>query len=191
MVLGVALVVVCLTTLAHGFTLPAFRNRPLRALSMSHDQDEYVTIEVVARSNFISEESSRTEDVTFIGYQSLYDEVKENQMQRALVESPLMKVFGILFNPTTLLIAMYLSGIAWSKVLWLQRFLSIFGKGALKSKEVTEPAKDLPYQIFECESCRMEMRPARGRAEAIFGRPRFRCPKYAFFLSPLSSSSLQ
>ena len=176
MMQGLTFVLISLASLADGFMLPAPRLRSLSALSMSNDQDEYVTIQVVARSNFLSEES-RTEDVTFIGYQSLYDEVKENQMQRALVESPLMKVFGILFNPTTLLIAMYLSGIAWSKVLWLQRFLSIFGKGALKSKETTEPVKELPYQIFECESCRMEMRPARGRAEVIFGRPRFRCPK--------------
>ena len=37
--------------------------------------------------------------------------------------------------------------------------------------------KELPYQTFECEVCRMEMRPARGRAEAIFGRSRFRCSR--------------
>ena len=179
MVGRIALLVITLGLLSEALLLPSLRggiHRRIRAIGMTSEQDEYVTVEVVAKSNFISEES-RSDEVTYIGYQSLYDEVKENQMQRALVENPIMKVFGLLFNPTTLLFAMYFSGIAWSKVLWLQRFLSIFGKGALKSKETTEPVKELPYQIFECESCRMEMRPARGRAEAIFGRPRFRCPK--------------
>ena len=39
------------------------------------------------------------------------------------------------------------------------------------------PVEELPFQVFECEKCKMELRPARGRAEAIFGRERFRCSR--------------
>jgi hypothetical protein len=144
--------------------------------STESSESEYVTVEVQTRSVLVESSSKKSEEVAFIGYQSLYEEVQENRMQRALVENPVLKVLGLLFNPTTLLFAMYFSGIAWSKVLWLQKLLSIFGKGSLKDAG-TEPVKELPYQIFECESCKMELRPARGRAEAIFGKPRFRCSK--------------
>jgi hypothetical protein len=39
------------------------------------------------------------------------------------------------------------------------------------------PEEDLPFQTFECEVCKLEMRPARGRSEAIFGRARFSCSR--------------
>ena len=42
---------------------------------------------------------------------------------------------------------------------------------------VDVPEEDLPFQTFECEVCKLEMRPARGRSEAIFGRPRFSCSR--------------
>jgi rubredoxin len=75
-------------------------------------------------------------------------------------------------------IAVYLSSIGWSKVLWLQKLLSIFGKGTLaKKKDGTPVVEELPFQTFECEVCQMEMRPARGRAQAIFGKERFRCSR--------------
>lgn len=81
---------------------------------------------------------------------------------------------------------------AWSKVSWLQKFLFIFGKGELGGKKKNNGAigssssssstavsdvEDTPYQIFECEKCRMELRPAKGRAQFIFGRDRFRCSR--------------
>jgi predicted SprT family Zn-dependent metalloprotease len=160
--------------------------KPLQRRHLLHSQeDEYITVEVVTTSTStgssreaknVESKNMKYKDTTFVGY-SLYEEVKEKQMQRALVENPIWKVFGILFNPTTLLFALYFSGIAWNKVLWLQNILRIFGKGELTKTKDVEPVKELPFQTFECEGCRMEMKPARGRAEAIFGRPRFRCSK--------------
>ena len=38
-------------------------------------------------------------------------------------------------------------------------------------------AEDLPFQTFECEKCQMQMKPAKGRAEVIFGKARFRCSR--------------
>ena len=37
--------------------------------------------------------------------------------------------------------------------------------------------EDLPFQTFECEKCQMQMKPAKGRAEVIFGKARFRCSR--------------
>lgn len=175
MIWGGLLLVLCTT---NAFNVPKFfRSRPQLALKNSQEE-EYVTVEITAVKAQPAE-TKQYKDVTFVGYQSLYEEVKEKQMQRALVQNPIFKLLGILLNPSVLLFAFYFSGIAWSKVLWMQKILKLFGRGTLvKPKDGTEPAvEELPYQIFECEVCRMEMRPARGRADAIFGRPRFRCSK--------------
>lgn len=94
-----------------------------------------------------------------------------------------MNVIGILFNPLTLVLALYFSSVAWSNVVWFQQILKLFGKGKLvenknsKDKTQSPSVEDLPFQTFECQKCGMELRPARGRAEKIFGRERFRCSK--------------
>jgi hypothetical protein len=51
------------------------------------------------------------------------------------MENPLLRVFGILFNPTSMLVALYLSSIGWSKVMWLQRIFSLFGRGVLAKRK--------------------------------------------------------
>eukprot|EP01041_Mallomonas_annulata_P001370 gene1370-2643_t len=137
-----------------------------------------VVIEVTSKSK-VQKKSLKAE-----GKQSVYDSVYEEQVEdqkniiEKAIDSPFSKVLEICFNPTTLLLALYVSSVGWSKVLWFQRILKIFGKGALASGDgKVETVEDLPFQIFECEKCQMEMRPARGRAETIFGRERFRCPR--------------
>ena len=35
----------------------------------------------------------------------------------------------------------------------------------------------MPFQVFECERCGMQLRPARGRAEKIFANERFKCAR--------------
>ena len=52
-----------------------------------------------------------------------------------VMENPLLRVFGILFNPTSMLVALYLSSIGWSKVMWLQRIFNIFGRGVLAKRK--------------------------------------------------------
>jgi len=112
----------------------------------------------------------------------VYKEVKEDKVAKVM-DSSVLKVFEVLFNPLSLCIALYASSVGWSQVLWIQKLLKVFGKGSLangkagSSKEAPNPEADLPYQIFECERCGMELRPARGRAETIFARERFRCSR--------------
>ena len=123
----------------------------------------------------------RNDDAQIVGAYNVYKEEKENKVMDAISSTPVMNVFGILFNPTSLLLVLYFSSIGWSQVLWLQKFLSLFGRGTLAKKPgekgYTPPVEELPFQTYECEKCKMEMRPARGRADAIFGRERFRCSR--------------
>ena len=95
-----------------------------------------------------------------MSYSSTYKENKEDKVLDVL-DSPVLKLFGVLLNPTTLLLALYFSSIGWSQVLWLQKILNVFGKGSLVKKEdgTTESAaaaalKALPFQTFECEVIR-------------------------------------
>jgi hypothetical protein len=90
-------------------------------------------------------------------YTTTYKENKEDKVSDAL-DSPVLKFFGVLLNPTTLLLALYFSSIGWSQVLWLQKILNVFGKGALVKKEdgtiesaAAAALKALPFQTFECE----------------------------------------
>ena len=95
-----------------------------------------------------------------MSYSSTYKENKEDKVMDAL-DSPVLKFFGVLLNPTTLLLALYFSSIGWSQVLWLQKILNVFGKGALVKKEdgteesaAAAALKALPFQTFECEVSR-------------------------------------
>ena len=107
----------------------------------------------------------------------IYQEPKKNIANIAL-EGPLMRLFQICFNPVWFLAAMYCTTIAWSQVLWLQKILQLFGRGTLSKKDGQEetPA-DAAFQVFECEKCGLQLRPAKGRASAIFSRERFSCTR--------------
>jgi hypothetical protein len=150
------------------------------------DNAQNVVIEVVARkvldrSELLGKEGGHSTEYVGVvaAYDSVYEEEKEDKMIE-IVDSPALKVLSVLLNPSTMVLALYLSSVGWSKVLWVQKFFKIFGKGTLVKREGEAAAKDetdLPFQTFECEKCKMEMRPARGRAEAIFGRARFRCSR--------------
>jgi len=144
-----------------------------------------------SNSQQTTERTSESKPVTIVALNSVYKERKEDVVDKVM-DSPLSAIFTILFNPVTMVLALYFWSMAWSKVSWLQKFLFIFGKGELGGKKnsggggggassgtvaATEDSEDNSYQIFECEKCRMEMRPARGRAQFIFGRERFRCSR--------------
>lgn len=82
-------------------------------------------------------------------------------------------------NPMQLLGGLYvvfLAGMLASGVLYKAKQLVRFVKGV----------KEEPPQLYECEFCRLEMRPARGRETQILSRRGFRCaqcgaPGSAFF----------
>ena len=142
-------------------------------------EEKDIVIEIVAKKR--TEINDKQIDIVGGAYNTVYRERKEEVVEKVL-DSPISAVFGILFNPTTMVLALYFSSIAWTKVKWINNLLKMFGvkgnvnedKNAVKG---TKPADDLPFQIFECSKCQMEMRPAKGRAEVIFGRERFRCSR--------------
>ena len=64
---------------------------------------------------------------------------------------------------------------------FLPKILRLFGGGSASSAGSAALTQQqlvaLPYQIFECQVCGMQMRPAKGRADKIFGRDSFRCTR--------------
>ena len=154
-------------------------------MGLSRSPGEEVVIEIVAKGSMkgaegLDRSQERSECVGVVAaYDEVYEEEKEDRMFQ-LVESPALKVLSVLLNPSTMVLVLYLTSVGWSKVQWLQKFFKIFGKGTLVKKPGEagdQDVEELPFQTFECEVCKMEMRPARGRADAIFGRPRFRCSR--------------
>ena len=55
-----------------------------------------------------------------MAFDTVYKEYKEDKVAK-VIDSPVLKVFGLLFNPSTMVLILYLSSIGWSKVMWLQR----------------------------------------------------------------------
>jgi len=151
---------------------------------VSHSEKPAVFVVKLRGSQRQTTESltSRDEEVKVVGAYNVYKEQETNEkVVNTLTENPAFKMMGFVFNPTTLLLVTYFASIGWSQVLWLQKFLKLFGRGTLSKAKGDEgyvtPVEELPFQIFECEKCGMEMRPARGRADAIFARERFRCSR--------------
>ena len=115
--------------------------------------DKPVILEVICKQSATATKTKARST----SYTSTYKENKEDKVSDVL-DSPVLKFFGVLLNPTTLLLALYFSSIGWSQVLWLQKILNVFGKGAIVMKEdgTVESAaaaalKALPFQTFECE----------------------------------------
>jgi len=117
-------------------------------------------------------------DTNIIAYESVYDDKPEGRVSLAL-KGPVSNMIAIVLNPMSMVFALYLSSIAWSKATFTQKILAIFGRGSLVRRSKKEQAilDSKPYQVFECDKCKMELRPAKGRAEIIFGRERFRCAR--------------
>lgn len=90
-------------------------------------------------------------------------------------DSAVSKVSNVVFNPLALVITTYILILGFNK---LKEFLSFSRRIAgLQLKESATAATELPHQVFECEQCGMQMRPAKGRSEKIFGRKKFRCAR--------------
>eukprot|EP00600_Ochromonadales_sp_CCMP1393_P008002 CAMPEP_0174971066 /NCGR_PEP_ID=MMETSP0004_2-20121128/9770_1 /TAXON_ID=420556 /ORGANISM="Ochromonas sp., Strain CCMP1393" /LENGTH=225 /DNA_ID=CAMNT_0016220943 /DNA_START=47 /DNA_END=724 /DNA_ORIENTATION=+ len=120
-----------------------------------------------------------SEDQRIVAYDALYEEETEDRVSIAL-DSPVAKILDIVTNPVALVVFLYFSILTGSKItnFW-NKVLTAIGWRE-KSDEpvaVVEKMEELPYQVFECEVCEMNMRPAKGRAEKIFSRERFRCSR--------------
>ncbi len=126
-------------------------------------------------------------------FDSVYREHKVDSIAQ-IVDNPVLKVFTGLLNPATMMIAIYLSSFGWAslfKIRWIQRLFGRFrgdkGNTTNVKSSTSNTGKnnsngdddddDTPLQTYECDVCKLQMRPARGRAEVILGRPRFRCSR--------------
>mmetsp|Transcript_28223 Transcript_28223/g.38851 ORF Transcript_28223/g.38851 Transcript_28223/m.38851 type:complete len:241 (+) Transcript_28223:3-725(+) len=115
------------------------------------------------------------DEADIIGFHSVY----KDEETATVVDSPLSKVVDVVFNPLSLIVSLYVVILGYGKATqFLPKFLNFIGwnkKSAASASNSETP--DLPYQIFECEICQMQMRPAKGRADKIFSRERFRCAR--------------
>lgn len=153
------------------------------------NSDKSIILEIFTKKTYFSDETQRnqmlsqiTSDVEktdFIAYNSLYKKDKEDKMS-VVLDSPVMKVVDLIFNPIALVFTLYFSILGYNKFSsFFSSLRSLLTGKKNKSEDTTTVAKleELPYQVFECEVCEMQMRPAKGRAEKIFGRDRFRCSR--------------
>lgn len=137
------------------------------------------TVEIIRKKalKFPKQQQEKILTSTVADY-SLYKQSKDDRISSIVMDSPVSKILELVFNPLSLCLMLYFSSVGLSKIVWLQKILKIFGKGTLAKPNLKEKEEELPpFEVYECEKCKMEMRPARGRAEIIFGRPRFRCAR--------------
>ena len=173
-----------------------------KELGVYGENDEQILVEVTTNRPFITDRkilrkisSATYEDFDEGSLQSyddafddgrVYQEYQEETKVEKVLDSSAGKFLGILLQPSTLLLFMWAAGnwSSWMQKTWVQKVLKIFGRGMLaKNSSGDLNAKpvvlkeDLPFQTFECEKCQMQMKPAKGRAEVIFGKARFRCSR--------------
>lgn len=95
--------------------------------------------------------------------------------------SPLQIVFGkiweVVSDPLQLLSAVYVACMVGLIIGGITGKLQTFVKNLLKkkSKNGIEEEEDSELKVYECEVCRMQLRPARGRAQKILSRKNFLC----------------
>jgi len=137
-----------------------------------------VVIEIAAKRT-VSEQSAEQK---LVAYNSAYadDDDDKEDIMTVIMDSPVGRVVGVVFNPMMFVTSSYV--VLMSGNVIFQTFKTILTKlGVVKKDENAPPTAaeldKMPYQIFECEVCQIQLRPAKGRAESIFGRERFRCSR--------------
>ena len=81
-----------------------------------------VVVEITTRNEITAAVATKSKRARRTG---VYKEQKETAVEK-IMDSPFSTFLGILFNPTTLVLAIYLSSIGWSKVLWLQVTIRLY-----------------------------------------------------------------
>ena len=100
---------------------------PLKA--QTNNNNKQVVIEIITRKQSSvaeqtkgSKTSQNNKKVSRTVKRGAYKETKESVLEK-VIDSPVTSVLGFLFNPTTLLLGLYVSSIGWNKVLWLQVYI--------------------------------------------------------------------
>jgi hypothetical protein len=151
----------------------------LRSLGSDNGRQEApLVIEIVAKRTV----SERSADQQLVAYNSAYgdeDDEQEDRMGSIMDSQTMSTVVDVVTNPMSLIMVGYaiffgttfVSGL----VMTILRQLGLFKKPEPTAAE--KKLQDVPFQVFECEVCQMQLRPAKGRAEMVFGRRLFRCSR--------------
>lgn len=127
----------------------------------------------------VSKLASSTQSTNrIIAYDAVYKEIDDRA--GLVMDSPALKVLGILFNPLALIFALYFVLVGYTQVGAIftnLMYVLRLKERDTKAKNSSESAPDVAFQVFQCDVCEMQMRPAKGRAAKIFGRERFRCAR--------------
>lgn len=145
------------------------------------DAKEAVTIEILstelkeADSHIALERDLDVNAASIVAYDAVYDDRRAEKIE-SIYESPRGFFLTIFSNPWYLLLSFYMGAVAWNNKGNISRYF----KGLFGMETEPPPVKnveEMAFQVFECERCGMQMRPAKGRAEAVFSRPNFRCAR--------------
>jgi DNA-directed RNA polymerase subunit RPC12/RpoP len=108
-------------------------------------------------------------------HDAVYRDVAASSSQSPVVGYAL-KALEIAFNPIALVFVLYFMVAGYTQLGALTNNILTFLR--LRERNKTDAiAPDVPFQVFECEKCHMQMRPAKGRAEKILSREKFRCAR--------------
>jgi hypothetical protein len=119
--------------------------------------------------------SAKSEHAQLVAYDTVYKESVDDKVG-IVMDSPAMKVLEIVSNPIALVFALYFVLVGYTQV--GSFFNGILSALRLRKRDKPAvPVAEMPFQVFECAVCEMQMRPARGRAAKIFGKERFRCAR--------------
>lgn len=109
-------------------------------------------------------------------YESVYQDTTSAFDSDGVVSTVTSKALEIMFNPVALVFVIYFVAVGYTQLGNLAKSILKFITQE-RSDIHTELVVDTPFQVFECEKCHMQMRPAKGRAQKILTREKFRCAR--------------
>jgi hypothetical protein len=145
---------------------------------MQTDSSEDIIIDVYTKKEYSAEQRHMTPrmrinrdekgGVDIVGYSSLYDEEEEDSSTvGAVLEKPISNLISLGTNPLALITVIYVFSLTKLRVAKLLEKWGVIQKDRMRdvplSKEEKEKLDAQPFEIYECEKCTMQMRPAKGR----------------------------
>lgn len=115
---------------------------------------------------------------------SLYQtEILDSGKNLIYQESLSKKILKMMKNPLNFLVLAYIVGFIIMKTLNFYGFMKNLVNPKTSSDLTSFSKENLPKisddgsEIFECEKCGAQLRPAKGRAQIVLSKPNFRCPR--------------
>lgn len=159
-----------------GYTVHRTGGSLFATSSHQPQQEKKVLLEVTVKQ---STACSTAEEAQIIARSGLYRHEEKADKKVLVVQSSIYKFVEFATNPFAVIFGIYFFAFGYGRI--VSFFSGIFNRGgAVKEKPtkvVEEVKEDQPFQVFQCQRCGMQLRPARGRAEKIFANERFRCAR--------------